>query len=54
MKKLLLLIPLVLGVSSSAWAAACASDALSVYEGAGFSCTIGDLVFSNFTSSGIV
>jgi hypothetical protein len=53
MKKLLLLIPLIMGVGSSAWASSCSSDALSVYEGPGFSCNIGDLVFSNFTSSGI-
>jgi hypothetical protein len=53
MKKLLLLIPLVLGVGSSAWASTCMSEALSVYEGATFSCNIGDLVFSNFTSTGV-
>jgi len=53
MKKLFLLIPVVLAVSSSAWAAACTPDALSVYEGAGFSCSIGNLVFSDFTSTGI-
>jgi hypothetical protein len=53
MKKLLLLIPLVLGVGSSAWASSCTSEALSIYEGSGFSCNIGDLVFSNFTSSGV-
>jgi hypothetical protein len=53
MKKLFLLIPLVLGVGTSAWANDCSSDPLSVYEGVGFSCTIGDLTFSNFTSSGI-
>jgi hypothetical protein len=53
MKKLFLLIPLVLGVGSSAWASTCTSAALSVYEGSMFSCNIGDLVFSNFTSSGI-
>lgn len=53
MKKLLLLMPLVLGVGSSAWASSCTSDALSVYEGATFSCTIGDLVFSDFSSTGV-
>src|ERR1700733_8715406 len=53
MKKLLLLIPLIVGVGSSAWAANCTSEALSIYEGAGFSCNVGDLVFSNFTSSGV-
>jgi len=47
------LMPLVLGVGSSAWASSCTSEALSVYEGAGFSCNIGDLVFSNFTSTGV-
>jgi hypothetical protein len=53
MKKLLLLIPLVIGVGSSAWASSCSSEALSIYEGSGFSCNIGDLVFSNFSSSGV-
>jgi hypothetical protein len=53
MKKLLLLIPLVLGVGSSAWAAACTSEALSIYEGSGFSCSVGGLVFSEFSSTGI-
>jgi len=53
MKKLLLLIPLVVGVASSAWAGTCTSEALSIYEGSGFSCNIGDLVFSSFTSSGV-
>ena len=53
MKKLLLLIPLMVGVGSSAWATSCTSGALSVYEGTSFSCNIGDLVFSNFTSSGV-
>jgi hypothetical protein len=53
MKKLSLLIPLVLGLGSSAWAASCTSEALSVYEGSGFSCNVGDLVFTDFTSSGI-
>jgi hypothetical protein len=53
MKKLLLLIPLILGVGSSAWASDCVSEALSFYEGSGFSCTIGDLTFSNFDVSGI-
>jgi hypothetical protein len=53
MKKLFLLIPLVLGVGASAWANGCTPEALSVYEVSGFSCTIGDLAFSNFTSSGV-
>jgi len=53
MKKLFLLIPLVIGMGASAWASSCTSEALSVYEVSGFSCTIGDLAFSNFTSSGV-
>ncbi len=53
MKKIFLLIPLIVGVGSSAWASSCTSEALSIYEGSGFSCNIGDLVFSNFTSSGV-
>jgi len=53
MKKLFLLIPLVLGLGSSAWAGVCTAEALSAYEASGFSCNIGDLVFSDFTSSGI-
>jgi hypothetical protein len=53
MKQMFLLIPLILGAGSSVWAAACATDQLATYEGAGFSCTVGGLVFSDFTSSGI-
>lgn len=53
MKKLFLLTPLLLGVGASAWASSCTSEALSVYEVSGFSCTVGDLAFSNFTSSGV-
>jgi hypothetical protein len=53
MKKLLLLIPLVVGMSSSAWAGSCTSGLLSGYEGSGFSCSIGDLTFSDFSFTGL-
>jgi hypothetical protein len=36
-------------ISGQAYAAACASGALTGYLGAGFTCTIGDKTFSNFT-----
>lgn len=49
MKKTLLLIPLALGLGSSAWAGTCGMAALSVYDAAGFSCNIGDLTFSDFS-----
>jgi hypothetical protein len=50
MKKILLLIPLALGWGSSAWANTCMSGTLSTlsYGMSGFSCTIGDLTFSDF------
>jgi len=49
MKKAGYLLALVLGVSSIGFAAACpSSQLLSVYDTAGYSCTIGPLVFSNF------
>jgi|SRR5580658_1764193 hypothetical protein len=53
MKRILFLTMFVMGVSYSAWASSCASGALSAYEVPLFSCNIGDLVFSNFASSGI-
>lgn len=53
MKKILLLIPIALGVGSSAWAGACTSATLSVYDATGFTCTIGDLTFSNFNYNDI-
>ena len=49
MRKILLLIPLVIGVSSMAFGAACTSGTLATYDAAGFSCTLGDLTFSNFS-----
>lgn len=52
MKQILLLIPLVLGLGSSAWASTCATGTLAVYDASGFSCTLGDLTFSDFTYSG--
>jgi hypothetical protein len=53
MKRILFLTTFVLGVSYSAWASSCTSEALSFYEGSGFSCNIGDLTFSGFSFSGI-
>jgi len=49
MKKVLLLITVLLGLSSFGWAGACSVATLSVYDTLGFSCTIGDKTFSNFT-----
>jgi hypothetical protein len=49
MKTTLLLIPLVLGLGSSAWASTCMSGTLAAYEASSFSCSIGDLTFSDFT-----
>lgn len=52
MKKLLLLIGFVLGVSSSAFATSCTSETLSNYLTLGpGGCTVGDLTFTDFTSS---
>ncbi|MGP0070401.1 MAG: hypothetical protein ACLPWF_00505 [Bryobacteraceae bacterium] len=48
MKKTLLLIPLVVGLSSSAWAGTCVSGTLATYDMVGFSCMLGDLTFSDF------
>ena len=47
MKKTLLLIPLVVGCSYSAFGSACGTDTLTDYISEG-SCTIGDLTFSGF------
>ena len=51
MKKVLMLIPVLLGLSSFGWAGACGISMLSAYDVAGFSCTIGDKTFSGFTYS---
>lgn len=51
MKKTLLLITFVLGLSYSAFAGACVTATLAVYDATGFSCTIGDLTFSDFSYS---
>ena len=50
MKAKLLLLVFALGLSTSAWAGTCGSASMSVYDTAGFSCTIGNLLFSNFSS----
>ena len=57
MKQPLLLFAFVCGLSGSAWAGACGTAALSVYDVSGFSCTIdNDITFSGFdyTSSGSI
>lgn len=50
MKKMLLLIP-VLSLGTSAWATSgtCTSGTLAQYDASGFSCTLGDLTFSDFS-----
>jgi hypothetical protein len=52
MKKVLMLITVLLGLSSFGWAGACGPSTLSIYDTPGFSCTIGDKTFSHFTYSG--
>jgi len=52
MKRIGLLAALLLATSSVGWAGACGSATLAVYDTGGFSCSIGPLVFSNFTYSG--
>jgi len=49
MKKTLLLFTFVFGGVYSAWAGACASSTLAVYDTAGFSCSIGDITFDSFS-----
>lgn len=51
MKRIVLLIALVVGLSSLAYADSCAVGTFGVssYGAPGFSCTIGDLTFSNFS-----
>ena len=49
MKKLLLLIPLVVGLGSSARASTCVQGALSLYDAPSFTCSLGDLTFSDFS-----
>jgi hypothetical protein len=51
MKKSLMLITVLLGLSSFGWAGACGVSTLSIYDTPGFSCTIGDKTFSGFTYS---
>jgi PEP-CTERM motif len=41
----------LLGTSSSAFAAACATASVSVYEAAGFSCNVGPVTFSDISVS---
>ena len=48
MKKTLLLITFVFGLGSSAWASTCVSGTLAIYDATGFTCSLGDITFSNF------
>jgi hypothetical protein len=49
MMKTLLLVTFVFGASYSAWATSCVSGTLASYEVANFSCTLGDLTYSDFS-----
>jgi hypothetical protein len=49
MKKTLLLVTFIVGGSYSAWATSCVSGTLTTYEVANFSCTVGDLTYSDFS-----
>jgi hypothetical protein len=49
MKKTLLLLTFVFGVSYSAWAGACGTGTLAGYDTPGFSCTLDGLTFSEFS-----
>jgi PEP-CTERM motif len=51
LKSLALAVSAVLLSSTGAWAGACTSSTLDTYETAGFSCSIGDVTFDNFTFS---
>lgn len=53
MKKMLLLtLSIFVATAVAASASTCTSDPLSTYDAAGFSCTLGDLTFSDFTYVG--
>lgn len=55
MKKMLLLtLSVFVAAAVSASASTCASDPLSTYDMSGFSCTLGDLTFSDFVYTPIV
>jgi len=51
MKRILLLVVFVVASSSVGWAGACGSASLAVYDTAGFTCSIGPLLFSDFSYS---
>jgi hypothetical protein len=51
MKKSLMMITVLLGLSSFGWAGACGVSTMSMYDTPGFSCTIGDKTFYGFTYS---
>jgi hypothetical protein len=49
MKRVVLLTAMLLAISSVGWAGACGTGTLATYDAPGFSCSIGSLLFSNFT-----
>jgi hypothetical protein len=51
-KKVSLIVALVLAIPSAGWAGACANATLATYDTAGFSCSLGSLLFSNFSYAG--
>jgi hypothetical protein len=50
-KRLLMLVALLVGISSFGYAGDCGVATMAVYDAPGFSCTIGDLTFSDFKFS---
>jgi len=49
MTRVLLLTALMLAISSVGWAGACGTANLATYDAPGYSCSIGSLLFSNFS-----
>jgi PEP-CTERM motif-containing protein len=48
-KRFSLIVALVLAIPSAGWAGACANATEATYDTAGFSCSLGPLLFSNFS-----